>query len=168
MAVSLYDVWLAALVGMGGTLTMDLWAFFLRQSFGINAANYCLVGRWICHMPAGTFAHANISQALKKPRECSVGWLIHYGIGMIYAIALLLLTAGGWLRQPSLVGALCLGLATLVFPLFLMQPAFGLGIASARTPNPWAARIRSLMAHTAFSIGLYLSAVAVNILRDTY
>jgi hypothetical protein len=47
-------------------------------------------------------------------------------------------------------------------PFFIMQPAFGLGFAASKTSNPTQARLRSLMNHTAFGIGLYLFAMLVN------
>jgi Protein of unknown function (DUF2938) len=47
-------------------------------------------------------------------------------------------------------------------PYLIMQPSFGLGIAASRTPNPTQARLRSLVAHTAFGIGLYVCAVGVS------
>jgi hypothetical protein len=43
-----------------------------------------------------------------------------------------------------------------------MQPSFGLGIAAARTPKPNQARLRSLMSHTVFGVGLYASALALS------
>jgi hypothetical protein len=45
-----------------------------------------------------------------------------------------------------------------------MQPSFGLGVASSRAPRPAFARVKSLMTHTAFGIGLYLSGLAVSYL----
>jgi hypothetical protein len=43
-------------------------------------------------------------------------------------------------------------------PFLLMQPALGAGIAAAKTPNPTAARLRSLMTHAVFGLGLYFAA----------
>jgi hypothetical protein len=37
-----------------------------------------------------------------------------------------------------------------------MQPAFGLGVAASKTPNPNKARLKSLMTHTVFGVGLYV------------
>ena len=37
---------------------MDAWALLLKHAFSIPLANYCLVGRWLGHMPEGTFVHA--------------------------------------------------------------------------------------------------------------
>ena len=35
----------AILIGLGATLTTDLWALFLKHAFKITSPNYCLVGR---------------------------------------------------------------------------------------------------------------------------
>ena len=37
----------------------------------------------------------------------------------------------------------------------------GAGIAASRTPKPGVARLRSLMAHASFGVGLYLAGWAV-------
>ncbi|MDQ3427283.1 MAG: DUF2938 domain-containing protein, partial [Gemmatimonadota bacterium] len=54
------------------------------------------------------------------------------------------------------------GIGTVVCPLFIMQPAFGLGIAASRTPNPTQARLKSLVTHTVFGAGLYVCALGVS------
>jgi hypothetical protein len=53
-------------------------------------------------------------------------------------------------------------LATVLFPFLIMQPSLGLGVAASRTPNPMQARLKSLVTHTVFGIGLYLSALGVS------
>ena len=151
----------AAVVGVGATLVMDLWNLFLKVAFGIPSLDLCLLGRWVGHMPAGTFRHERIAGAAPKKGECLVGRAAHYGIGVGLAAALTLLTSGSCLLRPALLPALLFGLVTVVFPFFLMQPALGLGIASARTPDPTRARLKSLMSHAAFGLGLYLAALPV-------
>ena len=71
----------AVVVGLGATMFMDVWALFLKHAFSVPLANYCLVGRWIRHMPEGKFIHANIAAAPQKRSECTVGWIAHYVIG---------------------------------------------------------------------------------------
>jgi Protein of unknown function (DUF2938) len=149
-------------VGLGATLFMDLWALFLKRSFGTPSANYCLVGRWFRHMPEGTFTHASIANASQKRFECTVGWIAHYVIGAVYALVLVALVSGKWLAQPTLLPALLFGVGTVLAPFLVMHPSFGLGIAASRAPNPTQARLRSLMAHTAFGVGLYVCAVGVS------
>jgi len=50
---------------------------------------------------------------------------------------------------------------TVLMPWLVMQPALGLGVASAKTPNPAGARVKSLATHTVFGLGLYLSALVL-------
>ena len=154
----------AVAVGLGATLFMDLWALFLKRAFSIPSANYCFVGRWFRHMPEGTFMHASIANASHKRFECTVGWIAHYVIGAAYALALVALVSGGWLARPTFLPALLFGVGTVLAPFLVMHPSFGLGIAASRTPNPTQARLRSLMAHTAFGVGLYVCAVGVSYL----
>ena len=152
----------AIAIGLGATLLMDGWALFLRRAFDIASLNFCLLGRWLLHMPEGVFRHDSIAAASPKPRECTVGWIAHYTIGATLAVALVLL-APSWLERPTLLPPLLWGLVTVVMPFFVLQPSFGLGIASSRTPQPARARLRSLMTHTVYGIGLYVSALAVRL-----
>lgn len=152
----------AIAIGIGATLVMDLWNLFLKRTFGIPSLNYCLLGRWLRHMPEGTFRHASITAAPQKPSECTVGWMAHYTIGMVFALVFVVLTSGDWLARPTLLPALLYGIGTVVFPFFIMQPALGLGIAASRTPRPMQARLKSLVTHTVFGVGLYVCALGVS------
>ena len=141
-------------IGLGATLAIDLWNLLLSRAFGVPSLNVCLLGRWLRHMP-GTIRHASIAGAVPMPNECAVGWLAHYAIGVVFAAVFVALASAGWLARPTLLPALLFGVVTVVFPLFIMQPAFGLGVAAARTPHPWQARLKSLATHAIFGIGLY-------------
>jgi len=141
---------------------MDAWALLLNRAFSIPSANYCLVGRWLRHMPEGTFVHANIATASEKRSECAVGWVAHYVIGIAYALFLVALVSSSWLARPTLLPAMLFGVGSVLVPYLIMQPSFGLGIAASRAPRPMQARLRSLMAHTIFGVGLYLCAVGVS------
>jgi hypothetical protein len=153
----------AIAIGIGATLFMDLWNLLLKRAFSILSLNYCLLGRWLRHMPEGSFRHTNITAAPPKPFECTVGWIAHYTIGVVLAVAFVL-ASGEWLTGPTLLPALLYGVGTVVFPFFLMQPSLGLGIAASRTSNPTQARLKSLATHTVFGVGLYLCALGVSYL----
>jgi cytochrome b561 len=141
---------------------MDIWALFLKRMFSIPSADYCLVGRWLRHMPEGKLMHVSIAAAPQKRSECTVGWIAHYVIGAVYALVLVALVSGSWLARPTLLPAMLFGIVSVLVPYLIMQPSFGLGIAASRTPQPTQARLRSLMAHTAFGVGLYVCAVGVS------
>jgi hypothetical protein len=162
MTIETRDILGTVAVGAGATLVMDLWNLFLKRTFDIPSLNYCLLGRWVRHLPEGTVRHASISAAQPKAFECPVGWICHYTIGVLLALGLVGLTSGDWLARPTLLPALVYGIVTVVFPFLILQPSFGLGVAASRTPHPSQARLKSLATHIVFGLGLYLSALALS------
>jgi hypothetical protein len=166
--IELIYVLMAIAVGLGATLVMDLWAIFLKRAFNIPSPNYCFVGRWLRYMPEGIYRHRSIAATPPRPAECTVGWIAHYATGVVYALSLVLVTTPRWLHEPTLLPAMIVGLATVVFPFFVMQPSFGLGAAASKTPNPTQARLRSLMNHAVFGFGLYTSALVASFVFKAY
>jgi DUF2938 family protein len=165
VSVTPTDVLQSITIGVGATVAMDLWNLFLKRTFGIPSLNYCLLGRWVSHLPKGVFRHSSISAAPEQPHECTIGWISHYSIGIMLALGFLLLVSGEWLMRPTLLPALLYGVGTILFPFFVLQPALGFGIASSRSAKPAQARLKSLATHSVFGIGLYLGAVAGSTLR---
>lgn len=156
----------SVLIGVGATALMDLWAAVLRR-FGIQSLNFAFLGRWLGHLPDGQFLHASIAKAEPVRGELLLGWCAHYGIGISFA-TLLVVTAGlDWARAPSLGPALLLGLVTVVAPLFILQPALGLGIASSKTPTPVFNALKSVATHTVFGLGLYATAWLTALVQPT-
>ena len=149
-------------IGVGATLLMDLWNLLLKRGLSIPSLNYCLLGRWVSYMPSGTFRHSSIAAAPPKPFECTVGWMAHYTIGIGLALGFVSLISGDWLARPTLLPAVLFGIGTVVFPYFILQPSLGFGVAASRTPNPTQARLKSLVTHLVFGLGLYLSALGVS------
>lgn len=145
-------------VGLGATAVMDGWGLMLRHVYGVAGLDYRLVGRWLGHMPRGRFTHDGIGKSAPVAGEAALGWAAHYGIGIAFAAGLAATAGVGWLRQPAVLPALAAGLVTLLLPYLVMQPAFGMGVASSRMPNPTAARLRSLITHLVFGFGLYAAA----------
>jgi hypothetical protein len=149
----------AALIGIGATVVLDLWAAFLKRVFGGPSTNWGMVGRWFGHFPRGRFVHDEIAKAPPVRGELVIGWGAHYAIGVIFAALLLAIWGIGWARHPTPLPALIVGLLTLAAPFFVMQPAMGSGIAASKAPSPTVARLRSIAAHLVFGIGLYGSAL---------
>src|SRR5450830_767882 len=149
----------ALAIGIGATIVMDLWAAALKRFWCLPSLNYAMVGRWIGHLSRGVFTHASIAQAAPVRDEAVLGWTAHYVIGVLFAAILLALVGNDWAAQPTLAPALLMGVASVAAPFLILQPGMGAGIAASKIPHPGAARLRSLMAHTAFGIGLYLAAL---------
>lgn len=146
-----------ALIGIGATFVMDVWTLVQWRLSGVKGLDYALVGRWLGHMPA-RFRHASIAAAPPVKAERIIGWTAHYLIGVGFAGLLVAMFGADWVRNPTLGPAITIGLLTVTAPFFVMQPCFGLGIAASRLPNPNAARLRSLLTHLIFGLGLYASA----------
>jgi hypothetical protein len=142
---------------------MDLWAALLRR-FGVRSLDFALLGRWIGHLPEGRFVHPGIAKASPVSGELVIGWVAHYVIGISFAALRMWISGMAWARSPTLLPALAVGLATAVAPLFILQPALGLGIASTRTPTPLFNAGKSVVTHIVFGLGLYLAARAITAL----
>ena len=149
---------------MGGiaTMVMDLWGVLRKPLLGIPAADYRLVGRWVSHLSRGRFRHDSIAASPAVTRESLVGWLAHYLLGWGFAASLWIMAGDDWQREPTLPLPLAFGLATVLVPFLVMQPAMGLGLAARRAPRPGAARVQSLLTHAVFAVGLYLGALAAS------
>ncbi len=150
----------AGLIGAGATAFLDLYAVARARLAGGALPDYAPVGRWIAHMARGRFAHAAIGKAPPVAGERLIGWSAHYLIGIAFA-GLLLLVWSGWAQRPTLLPALIVGIGSVAAPFLLMQPGMGLGVAASRTPNPTAARLRSLTTHTMFGLGLYAAGLGL-------
>lgn len=157
---SLADILKIILIGCGATLLMDIWLMFLKR-LGVQTLNFAFIGRWVGHLFRGRVAHASIARAAPVAHETRLGWLTHYTVGIAFAGLPVGLAGRAWLNAPSPGVALLTGIATVVFPLLVMQPAMGLGFAAAKTPAPLRNCLRSLANHGVFGLGLFLSASVV-------
>jgi hypothetical protein len=145
----------SALIGIGATAAIDVWALVRRRLLGTPVPDYGLVGRWLAHLARGRFRHDRIAASPAVPGECVIGWTAHYATGVTFAALLLAIGGLEWVRRPTLAPALLVGIGTVLAPFLLMQPGMGAGIAASRTPRPAAARIQSLVTHAIFGLGLY-------------
>ena len=151
-------------IGVGATLLMDLWALVLRQVC-IPSLNLAFLGRWVGHLLRGRFRHHSIANAAPIRGERWLGWSAHYAIGITFAMALLWTCGLEWARSPTVLPALCTGIVTVVAPLSILQPGMGAGIASSKTPTPVFNCLKSVVTHTVFGAGLYLTALALSLIH---
>jgi Protein of unknown function (DUF2938) len=154
------DLALIALVGIGATAVMDIWLALIGR-LGVPTLNFAFIGRWAGHALRGRWTHEAIAKSPPVPGEAALGWFVHYAIGVCFAGVLAGVAGMAWMRSPSVLPALLLGMGTVVAPLFVMQPAMGAGFASSRTATPLKNCLRSVMNHAVFGVGLYLAAAAL-------
>jgi hypothetical protein len=162
--MSLSEVSNVVLIGVGATVLLDLWLAVLGR-LGVPTLSLALIGRWVGHAARGQVFQPSIAKAAPIRGERVLGWITHYAIGIVFAGLLVAVTGPAWLRSPSLMPAVIAGMLTVAAPLFVMQPAMGAGFAASRTPTPVRNCMRSLISHTVFGVGLYLSSVLVEWMR---
>ncbi|BBH45175.1 membrane protein [Pseudomonas sp. KU43P] len=141
-------------------MVMDLWGLLLRR-LGVATLNFAMLGRWAGHVLQGRIRHQAIAKAEPVRHELALGWVIHYGIGVLFAGLLVVLVGERWLQAPTLGPALLVGLGTVVAPLCFMQPIMGAGFFASRTPTPARNCLKSLVTHFVFGVGLFLSAAMI-------
>lgn len=149
------------LMGVIATAILDLFNVFQKRVLRVSTSDWRLVGRWVGHIAQGRFTHESIAKAAPIPGEHALGWMAHYAVGVTFATLAVLIWGLDWARHPTFLPALMIGIVSIVAPFFVLQPGMGLGIAASKAPNPTQARLRSLMAHTVFGLGLYLAALIV-------
>lgn len=154
---TLQDTFRILIIGIGATAVMDLWLQLLRR-LGVATQGFGLIGRWVGHLLRGRVAHAAIAKAEPIKGELALGWLTHYAVGVAFAALLVQTTGTAWMDAPTAWPALAVGVLTVAAPLMVMQPAMGAGFFASKTPSPLQSCLRSLLNHTVFGLGLYLSA----------
>jgi hypothetical protein len=154
----------AFLVGAGATAVLDISSAARRWLRGTPLPDYGLVGRWLAYLARGRFRHDAIAASPSVRGENVIGWTAHYLIGISFAGILLAIWGIEWTRHPTIVPALIVGIGSVAAPFLLMQPGMGAGIAASRTPNPAAARLRSLVTHGTFALGLYAAGWVTSLL----
>jgi hypothetical protein len=142
-------------------MTMDLAmvaaARFGGPAFRSDRIGPDVIGRWAYGLTRGRWQHADIRCEPAVGGEPVLGILTHYATGIVLTQAYLLLSRRLGSR-PSLLGATAYGIATASLPLLVLFPSLGYGWLGLRTGD--AARIFRIMflGHTAFGVGIGLSA----------
>lgn len=154
-------LWRGALIGIGATALIDVWAILPAALFGLPRPNWGLVGRWVWHLRDGKVFHDDIGKAQPYAHELALGWAFHYLVGLVYGVILVLATGAAWLTAPTFLPAFILGIVTVGAGWFLLAPGMGAGWAASKTPNPTKARVLNLISHTVFAIGLFGTALLI-------
>jgi hypothetical protein len=142
-------------VGVVGTVTMDVLASASRRVGLTAGAKGQWVGRWYLGIARGQFVHSNIAAAPEQTGEKRAALVGHYVIGI--TLAVLYVVGAGWVgvSPGSFLVALGYGLATCVFPWFLMFPALGFGLFGRKGPSELNLFTSSLMNHLFYGLGLW-------------
>jgi hypothetical protein len=150
-------------VGVLATVTMDVLGSAARKAGLAAGASGKLVGRWYLGIAQGKFVHSDIADAPERPGEVRAAMVGHYLIGI--ALAVLYLFGVGWLglSPTSLLVALGYGLATCVFPWFLVYPSLGYGAFGLKGPSEMKPIISSVLYHLAYGFGLWWASMLIGL-----
>lgn len=144
-------------IGIGATVIVDIFTFivslFTEKSHGIQ-----FIGRWIAYLFKGRVYHNTIIETPPFQNEIIIGWVTQYIIGVLFAFVLILLYSKKWLFNPQFIPALIIGCGTLAFPIFVLQPVLGFGVAFSNITNSERLLIKIISIHIVYGTGLYLTA----------
>ena len=155
--MNLSPIELGIIMGVGGTVAMDIWALIQHWIFKMPLPNWGNPGRWFAHLPK--IFHDDISKSPPVKNEVAIGWAFHYTVGIIYGIAWILIAGEAWIANPTFLPLWIFALATIAAGWFLLHPGMGLGWALSKTATPWKGRFLGLVAHTIFGLGMWLPAL---------
>jgi DUF2938 family protein len=147
------------IVGILATVTMDVVAVIaLRLGIagrGPRRTGPDLIGRWIGYLLQGKFRHTDILQTPPLRGELVLGLAAHYSIGIVLTLVYLGLLVVAH-APPRALSAILYGVATTVFPWFLMFPSQGMGCLGLDAPGDAHLVRVSLFNHIIFGLGIAL------------
>ena len=141
--------------GVAATVTMDVLSNLSRRAGLAVGAKGQWVGRWYLGIARGHFVHSNIAIAPEQVGEERAALVGHYAIGI--ALSVLYVAGTGWLglSRDAFLLALGYGVATSVFPWFLVFPALGFGLFGLKGPPELRLFRSSLTNHLSYGFGLW-------------
>jgi hypothetical protein len=147
-------------VGVIATATLDIWQQIYRLLFGAPITNWAMIGRWVAYLPKGQLVHEDIGKIPAVAGEATLGWIVHYVVGIGYAGVYLLLMEIVLRSPPGFVSAMVFGAVSVSVTWFFMEPVLGAGAMASRTPKPTAVMAQDFTSHLSFGLGLYLGVEA--------
>lgn len=144
--------------GVVATLTMDAAMVAAGaiggEAFASRRVDPSVIGRWGGGLLRGRWRHVDASREEPGALDLPLGIMTHYvtGIALTEAFVLVPRRPPG----PTLLAAVAYGIATSVFPLFVLFPSLGYGPLGLHSGE--AARLARIMlvGHTAFGAGIGL------------
>ena len=151
------------LVGIAATITMDVFGSVARRVGLAKGAKGIWVGRWYLGISRGQFVHSDISGAPELGGEKTAAMVGHYVIGIVLAVFYVLGARLLGVSANSFIVALGYGLATCVFPWFLVFPALGFGALGSKGPKELRLFTSSVLNHSFYGLGIWWSAAVLQL-----
>jgi hypothetical protein len=152
------------ITGIVATATLDIWQQIYRLAFGTPITDWAMIGRWVGHIPDGQFVQLDIGKAPPMANERTLGWIVHYVVGIGYAVVYLLLMRFVVGSPPSFISALVFGAVSVVVTWFFMEPILGAGVTGSKIPGQAGAMVHDFTSHLSLGIGLYIGSWAAGLI----
>lgn len=143
--------------GVAATLTMDVLGAVSRRLGLAAGAEGAWVGRWYLGMARGRFVHSDITASPRLAGEGRAALIGHYLIGILLAVFYVVGARLLGISPGSFVAALGFGLATCVFPWFLVLPGLGFGAFGRTGPKERRLFTATVLNHSFYGLGLWWS-----------
>jgi hypothetical protein len=145
----------AAAAGTLATATMDAAMLAAAMAgggaFDSKRLSPQIIGRWTAGLMRGRYRREDITAEEPVPGELALGMATHYATGIMLTGAYLLASGR---RDRTFARAVGYGVATSVFPLFVMFPSMGYGWAGTRSGEVRRLAQTMLVGHLAFGAGI--------------
>ncbi len=150
-----HPLFFIVLAGIASCMVLDLWQQILKRTAGIPTANWAVVGRWFLRLwIVKSMYQPTIDTAPQQSNELRVGWLVHYGVSVGYAVVLYTLMVVVPVFKPTLIDGLVFGALSVAVPWFYFMPCVGKGVMASRTPTPLKACCIALANHLVYGVAL--------------
>lgn len=144
--------------GVVATITMDAAmlaaGWFGGEAFNSKRLDPAVIGRWGAGLLRGRWQHVDASREEPGALDVPLGLVTHYATGIALTEAFVLVDSRR--RRRSFAAAVGYGIATAVFPLFVLFPSLGYGPLGLRSGEPAKLARIMLVGHTAFGAGIGL------------
>ena len=142
--------------GLIATLIFDLFNQSLNIAYSIDKPKWNLLGRYFLGYKKGRFVRNSLVDDDEVKNELLWGYLIHYGIGIIYGLIYVILNKI-FFDYPSIFIAYLFGFITVLGAwCYLMPFAYNLGFFASKSNQRFHILAQNLIVHFVFGTGLFI------------
>ena len=142
------------IAGIVACLAMDIFQRVLLITCGQPPSNWAVVGRWAVYvLRTARLYQPAIDSSAEIKGERAFGWVVHYAVGIGYALVYSGLMQEG-LLTASLFDGLVFGILSVIIPWFFFLPVMGKGIMGRHTTTPAKVCLLALANHCVFGLGM--------------
>ena len=142
--------------GLIATLIFDLFNQSLNIAYSIDKPKWNLLGRYFLGYKEGRYVRNSLVDDDEVKNELLWGYLIHYGIGIIYGLIYVILN-NIFFDYPSIFIAYLFGFITVLGAwCYLMPFAYNLGFFASKSNQRFHILAQNLIVHFVFGTGLFI------------